>query len=96
MARLSHRTRVRCGRANKQSTRTISAAIGISVVKGRVFDDRDSERGEPVVIINETLARKYFPGQDPINRRIKHGTPTQNATWMRVVGVVWPSVPRRG
>jgi predicted permease len=63
-------------------------AMGISVVKGRVFDDRDAELGEPVVIINETLARKYFPGQDPINRRIKHGTPTQNATWMRVVGVV--------
>jgi hypothetical protein len=63
-------------------------AMRIRVVEGRVFDDHDAERGEPVVIINETLARKYFPGQDPMNRRIKHGTPTQNATWMRVVGVV--------
>jgi putative ABC transport system permease protein len=63
-------------------------AMRIPVVAGRAFDERDSERGEPVVIINETLARKYFPGQDPIWRRIKHASPAQSATWMRIVGVV--------
>jgi putative ABC transport system permease protein len=63
-------------------------AMRIPVLRGRAFDDRDTERGEPVVIINETLARKYFPGQDPVGHRIKHGTPAQNVAWMRIIGVV--------
>src|SRR5207244_759406 len=63
-------------------------AMRIPVIKGRAFDERDTEHGEPVVIINETLARKYFPSQDAIGGRIKHGTSGQNVPWMRIVGLV--------
>lgn len=44
--------------------------MGITLLQGRDFDARDTLQGNPVVIINETLARKYFPEQNPIGRRI--------------------------
>jgi putative ABC transport system permease protein len=44
-------------------------AMGIPLVKGRVFDQRDGGNSR-VVIINETLARKFFPGQDPIGQQL--------------------------
>ena len=64
------------------------AAMGIRLKDGRSFDqsDRlDSAGGtEPVVIINEALAKKYFPGENPIGRRLGGGL----RGWVRVVGVV--------
>jgi putative ABC transport system permease protein len=44
-------------------------AMGISLLKGRAFDERDGANSR-VVIINETLARKFFPGQDPIGQQL--------------------------
>jgi len=44
--------------------------MGITLLQGRDFDARDSLQGNAVVIINETLARKHFPGQNPLGRRI--------------------------
>jgi putative ABC transport system permease protein len=44
-------------------------AMGIPLVKGRAFDERDGANSR-VLIINETLARKFFPGQDPIGQRL--------------------------
>jgi putative ABC transport system permease protein len=59
------------------------SAMGIAVRRGRVFEAADRDRGEPVMVINEALARKYFPGEDPVGRRIASGD-----GWARVVGVV--------
>jgi putative ABC transport system permease protein len=44
--------------------------LGIPLVSGRFFDVRDSRNGTPVVIVNQTLARRLFPGRDPLGRRI--------------------------
>jgi putative ABC transport system permease protein len=55
----------------------------IPLLRGRLFDDRDRQGTAGVMVINETLARRYFTGQDPIDRTIK--TPHGAA---RVVGVV--------
>jgi predicted permease len=44
--------------------------IGAKLVRGRYFSDAEDESKPPVVIINETLANKYFPGEDPIGRQI--------------------------
>jgi putative ABC transport system permease protein len=44
--------------------------MGITLLQGRDFDARDTLQGNAVVIINETLARKHFPGQNPLGRRI--------------------------
>jgi predicted permease len=43
---------------------------GIPLLRGRAFDQRDGGHGAPVAIVNETVARRYFPGQDPIGRRL--------------------------
>ena len=40
------------------------------------------------MIINETLARRFFPNEDPIGRRMRYGDPTSQAPWMTIVGVV--------
>jgi putative ABC transport system permease protein len=61
----------------------------IAVKKGRTFDARDGRPGtDPVVIVNDTLARLHWPGQDPIGKRIKQGDASSTRPWMTVVGVV--------
>jgi predicted permease len=48
-------------------------AMGISLLKGRDFSERDGPDSPDVAIISETLARKFFPGQDPIGQRFQWG-----------------------
>jgi len=62
------------------------AAMGIPLIAGRDFDERDLYEAEPVVIVSATLARQVFGGQSPLGRRIKCGL--ERDVWMRVVGVV--------
>ena len=59
--------------------------IGVGLREGRYFDLRDDENSQPVVIVNETLARKYWPGQSPLGKRIKFGE--DNFPWITIVGV---------
>ena len=61
--------------------------LGIGFVDGRDFDDRDSAEGQLTCIVNQELARKSFPGQDPIGKRIKNGYDIVNV-YMTIVGVV--------
>jgi putative ABC transport system permease protein len=46
------------------------ATMGIQLVRGRVFTARDDENGPPVAIINETMARRFWPNEDPVGRRL--------------------------
>jgi predicted permease len=52
---------------------TYFATLGIPIRSGRDFDERDSARVPHVVIINETFARRYFPGEDPLGRTLITG-----------------------
>ncbi len=61
-------------------------AMKIRLVSGRYFGAGDGSGGPPVIAINETLAREYFPGEDPIGHRIEVGG--QTAVWRTVVAVV--------
>jgi predicted permease len=68
-------------------------ALGVPLMSGRVFDQRDGPAAPPVVIVNETAARRYWPGKDPIGRRLKGNDPRgpnggKNDDWLTVVGVV--------
>jgi putative ABC transport system permease protein len=61
---------------------------GMRVVRGRVIDTRDTETAPLVVVINETLANKIWPGEDAVGKRIKQGWFDTNGPWREVVGVV--------
>jgi putative ABC transport system permease protein len=61
--------------------------LGIPVVRGRAFTDRDDARGMPVTVINETMAARFFPGADPIGRRIRIAASDSDRAWMTIVGI---------
>jgi putative ABC transport system permease protein len=72
-------------------------ALGARVLRGRDFTEADTLEAPGVVLINETMARRYFPNQDPIGQRFKMGSnqPPLSATnvwglpeWSEIVGVV--------
>jgi predicted permease len=51
-------------------------AMGIPILRGRGFSDRDGPAAPPVIVINQTMARRLFPGEDPVGRRIRTSTAT--------------------
>ena len=63
-------------------------AIGIPLKRGRYFSPADAAQSEPVAIINETLARRFWGEADPIGQRLAWGNAASHAPWMRIVGVV--------
>jgi putative ABC transport system permease protein len=62
--------------------------MGIPLVRGRTFDQRDNETAAPVAIIDETMAKTYWPNEDPIGKRIRQGGPQSRFPWRTIVGVV--------
>jgi putative ABC transport system permease protein len=58
----------------------------ISLLRGRTFEERDVAQFEQVVIINDSLARRFWPGEDPLGKRISLSGP--EGPWQTVVGVV--------
>ncbi len=69
------------------------AALGIRLIDGREFDDTDTAGAERVVIVNESVARTLFPGQDAVNRYFRWEDPVArlvgfNEEPRRIVGVV--------
>jgi predicted permease len=56
-------------------------------VRGREFTMRDSLQAPRVVMVSESFARRYWPGQNPISKRIKYGALESSQPWMEVIGV---------
>ena len=74
-------------------TRMISShyfkTMSIPLLKGRELTERDKADSPPVVVISETTARVFWPGEEPLGKRIKVGTPSSNDNqWLTVIGVV--------
>jgi putative ABC transport system permease protein len=69
--------------------------LGIPLRRGRLFDARDGAQGLPVAIVNDTLARRFFPGEDPLGRRIDFEGSRANPFWREIVGVVGDVRDRR-
>jgi putative ABC transport system permease protein len=63
------------------------AAMGVPRIAGRSFNDRDVDEAPPVAIVNVALARRYWPGQDPIGKRLKFDDDPKTP-WTTVVGLV--------
>ncbi|MBA2305080.1 MAG: ABC transporter permease [Acidobacteria bacterium] len=64
------------------------ATLGIAIVRGRDFTHGDSTNGPGAVIVNESMAKAYWPEQDPIGRRLRFGSTESPRPWVTVVGVV--------
>ena len=64
------------------------ATMGIPLVRGRDFNDRDSLGTTLVVVISEKTARHYWPNEDPIGKRLKPGSTNSEVPWFTVIGVV--------
>src|SRR5258708_5745628 len=63
-------------------------ALGIRVLRGRVFTESDNANSQLVAIVNRKMAEQYWPGQDPIGKRLRRGMPETSTPWMTVVGEV--------
>jgi putative ABC transport system permease protein len=65
--------------------------LSIPLLRGRLLDDRDKEGSPRVIVVNETMARQYFPGEDPLGHYIQLGAlpdPDPQYPYMQIVGVV--------
>jgi putative ABC transport system permease protein len=62
--------------------------MGIPVIEGRGLLATDDARGEPVVLVNRTMARRYWPNESPLNHRLRTTAGFDSALWFRIVGVV--------
>jgi predicted permease len=63
-------------------------ALSIRVLRGRVFAESDNAGSQLVAIVNRKMAERYWPGQDPIGKRLRRGLPETSTPWMTVVGEV--------
>ena len=66
-------------------------ALGVPLLRGRTIDDRDRQNSPPVAVINDEMARRMFPGEDPIGKytRIRYIDEKQpSEPWVTIVGVV--------
>jgi putative ABC transport system permease protein len=62
--------------------------MGIALLRGRDFNNADAEGMLPVAIVDESFARRFYPNEDPIGKRIKRGGPRSARPWKTIVGVV--------
>src|SRR5262249_30694992 len=62
--------------------------MGISLMRGREFDGTEGPDSPRVVVINDTMARRFWPGEDPVGKRFKYGDSNSNSPWLTIVGVV--------
>ena len=69
-------------------TRNYFETMGIPLVRGRLFGPEDRPDAPPVSIVSDELARRYWPGENPLGKRLKFGGPDSRQPWSVVVGVV--------
>jgi predicted permease len=86
------------GQANDALYREVTAGylqtIGVKLVEGRSIENRDVESSQPIVVVNEFLARRHWPGQSAVGKHIRVGGEDKDP-WQTVVGVV-ANVSERG
>src|SRR5213595_2675604 len=63
-------------------------SMGIPIIRGRDFTNHDKGDSTNVVVISEKTAQHFWPGQEPIGKRLKPGSSTSNTPWREVIGIV--------
>lgn len=64
------------------------ATLRATFVAGRTFTEAEVDGARPVIIVSDNLTRRFWPGLDPIGKRVKSGGPNSNSPWLTIVGVV--------
>jgi putative ABC transport system permease protein len=62
--------------------------MNIGLRDGRELQDSDGHAAQPVAVISQNIAKRYFPGESPLGKRIKIGKSDANSPWMTIVGIV--------
>jgi hypothetical protein len=70
------------------ATSGLFQTLRIPLVKGRYFTEHDKRDSKPAAIVSEDFARRFFPNQEVLGKRIKHSGPSSGEEWMEIVGVV--------
>ena len=74
---------------HRQVSTNYLKAMNVPLRQGRYFESSDNAQSLPVVIINETMARQYWPGENALGRRLKIGDPNEpGKQWKEIVGIV--------
>src|SRR5262245_38244238 len=73
---------------HRQVSTNYLKAMNITLRQGRYFESSDNAKSVPVAIINETMARQYWPGENALGRRFKIGDPEEDVPWVEIVGIV--------
>ncbi len=63
-------------------------AMRLPLIRGRFIGTQDRAGAAPVVVVDQEMARRYWPGDDPVGKRITFDSPSDSAHWITVVGVV--------
>jgi predicted permease len=71
----------------RRSMHNYFETMGIPLVRGRLFGPTDGPGAPPVAVINETMARKLFPDQDPVGQHVRTG-PNATGPWTTIIGVI--------
>jgi putative ABC transport system permease protein len=64
------------------------ATMGIPLRRGRFFSDQDGPGAPRAAIINETMAHRFFPNEDPLGKRFKYGSANSTSAALTIAGVV--------
>ena len=72
----------------RKATPDYFRAIGIPILQGRGIDRIDRSGAQPVAVISDSLARKHWPSENPIGKRIKIGGFESESPWLSIVGIV--------
>ncbi len=72
---------------HRQVSRDYLQAMGIPLRQGRYFDSGDNAQSQPVAIINETMARQYWPEENALGKQFKVGDPDSKRPYLTIVGI---------
>jgi hypothetical protein len=64
------------------------SVMGIPLLRGRSFTNRDGPDSPGVIIISESVARNLFPSEDPLGKRISFSSAPKEDSWLEIVGIV--------
>ncbi len=73
---------------HRQVSTDFLKALGVPLVRGRSIERSDGAESRRVALVNETMARQYWPGVDAVGKRFKIGDPDSDVPWITVVGIV--------